>query len=103
MTPSLLKLSRLVGRIPGIGRYLSRLIPVANYEGVYPLTERQLVEWATLDTFDWLSPRYDQPQSPAVLQEWFKEAGMTNIEVFLADHLTARGCRPHPHASVPMK
>jgi 2-polyprenyl-3-methyl-5-hydroxy-6-metoxy-1,4-benzoquinol methylase len=103
MTPSLLKLSRLVGRIPGIGRYFSRLIPVANYEGVYPLTERQLVEWATLDTFDWLSPRYDQPQAPAVLQEWFKEAGMTNIEVFLADHLTARGCRPHPPASVPMR
>jgi SAM-dependent methyltransferase len=94
LAPSLLKLSRLVGRIPGIGRYLKRLIPIANYEGVYSLTERQLVEWATLDTFDWLSPRYDQPQSPDILQQWFKEAGMTDIEVFLADHLTARGRRP---------
>ncbi len=26
-----------------------RLIPVANYEGSYSLTERQLVEWGTLD------------------------------------------------------
>lgn len=103
LTPSLLKLSRLVARIPGIGRFLRRLIPVANYEGVYPLTERQLVEWATLDTFDWLSPRYDQPQSPADLREWFTEAGMADIEVLLADHLTARGRKHRSHASVSMR
>lgn len=93
MTPVLLTLSRAVGRIPVIGRYLKRLIPVANYEGVYPLTEQQLLEWGTLDTFDWLSPRYDQPQTPATLKQWFQESGMTNIEVFLADHLTGRGLR----------
>ena len=93
MAPSLLSLSRLLGRLPAVGVYLKRLVPVANYEGVYPLSEKQLVEWATLDTFDWLSPRYDQPQTHAALQKWFKEAGLTDIEVFLADHLTGRGRR----------
>jgi SAM-dependent methyltransferase len=95
LTPSLLTISRLVGRVPAVGRYLRRLIPVANYEGVYPLTEQQLIEWATLDTFDWFSPRYDQPQTAAVLRRWFDEAGMIETEVFLADHLTGRGRRPH--------
>lgn len=103
LAPPLLKLSRFLGRIPVVGRYLKRLIPVANYEGAYPLTERQLTEWAVLDTFDWLSPRYDQPQSPDALRQWFKEAGMTDIEVFLADHLTARGRRQQPAAPVSMK
>lgn len=103
LAPPLLKLSRFLGRIPVVGRYLKRLIPVANYEGSYPLTERQLVEWATLDTFDWLSPRYDQPQSPDVLQQWFKEAGMMDIEVFLSDHLTARGWRQRSASPISMK
>ena len=38
--------------------------PVANYEGMYGLDDRQLREWAVLDTFDMLSPQYDQPQTP---------------------------------------
>jgi SAM-dependent methyltransferase len=98
LTPSLLALSRLVGRIPLAGRHLKRLIPVANYEGVYPLTGQQLIEWATLDTYDWFSPRYDQPQRPSVLQKWFEEAGLDKIDVFLADHLTGRGRRASSHA-----
>lgn len=97
--PSLLMLSRLVGKIPVVGHYLKRLIPVANYEGAYPLTDRQLVEWATLDTFDWLSPRYDQPQTPATLKQWFEESGLVDSEVFLADHLTGRGWRRDNSAS----
>jgi ubiquinone/menaquinone biosynthesis C-methylase UbiE len=97
MTPWLLTISRLVGRLPALGVYLKRMVPVANYEGAYPLSEKQLVEWATLDTYDWLSPRYDQPQTPATLRRWFEEAGLADIEVFLADHLTGRGRRKSEH------
>lgn len=103
LAPPLLMLSRFLDRIPVVGRYLKRLIPVANYEGSYSLTERQLVEWGTLDTFDWLSPRYDQPQSLDVLQQWVKEAGMMDIEVFLSDHLTARGWRQRLALPIPVK
>jgi SAM-dependent methyltransferase len=91
--PPLLSLSRVVGKVPVVGRLLKRLVPVANYEGSYPLTERQLVEWAVLDTFDWLAPRYDQPQRPATLRRWFEESGLRDVEVFMADHLTGRGRR----------
>lgn len=37
-------------------------LPIASYSGVYPFNERQLTEWALLDTFGMLAPRYDKPQ-----------------------------------------
>jgi SAM-dependent methyltransferase len=92
--PFMLPLSRALGRLPGIGRALRRLVPVANYEGIQPLNEQQLYEWALLDTFDWLSPKYDKPQTPATLRSWFVEAGLEDIEIAKVDHLVGRGRRP---------
>lgn len=92
--PAMLTVSRVVGRIPVTGRWVKRLIPVANYDGVYPLSASQLVEWAILDTYDWFAPRYEQPQTPATLRRWMVEAGLDEIEVFMAHHLTARGRKP---------
>lgn len=89
--PALLAVSRFVGRIPLVGRFLKFLVPVANYEGVYPLSSEQILEWAILDTYDWLSPRYDTPQTPAALRGWLTEAGLEKIEVEMAHHLTGRG------------
>jgi hypothetical protein len=40
-----------------------------------------LKEWAVLDTFDMLAPRYDSPQTPATVQRWFTAAGLTDIQV----------------------
>ncbi len=94
VAPFLLTLSRIMGWIPFLGRFLKRLIPVANYEGVYPLSKKQLLEWAILDTFDWLAPRYDQPQTPIILREWMEEAGLEQIQVFMAHHLTGRAQKP---------
>ncbi|MGD8813982.1 MAG: methyltransferase domain-containing protein [Anaerolineales bacterium] len=92
-TPRMLTVSRSLGRIPLLGRYLKRLIPVADYEGVYPLSDDQLLEWGILDTYDWLSPRYDQPQTAKTLRRWLEQANLQDIEVFKADHLTGRGRR----------
>jgi SAM-dependent methyltransferase len=94
VTPILLPISRAVGRIPFLGRYFRRFVPVANYEGVYPLSDSQLLHWAILDTYDWLSPRYDQPQTPATLKAWLVEANLQDVEVFRAHHLTGRGRKP---------
>ena len=92
--PPLLKVSNWLRVIPIAGRPISRLVPVANYRGTLPLSESQLQEWAVLDTFDWLAPKYDQPQTAATLERWLTEAGLTAVSVFKADHLTARGRKP---------
>jgi len=89
--PMLLPVSRSFGRLPGIGNLLKRLVPVADYEGILPLTQTQLQEWAVLDTFDWLSPAYDQPQTAETARSWFEHAGLQDIEVLKAGHLVGRG------------
>ena len=86
-------LSLRVGRIPGIGRKLRYAIPVVNYEGIYPLSERQLRDWAVLDTFDMLAPAHDQPQSAETVTRWFQEAGLSGIEVFRSGFIVGRGAR----------
>lgn len=84
-------LSVAVGRLPLVGRKLRYLIPIVNYEGVYPLSDLQLKEWAVLDTFDMLAPTYDQPQSADTLERWMVEGGLTDVEVFRAGFLVGRG------------
>lgn len=91
--PALLGLSNSLGKIPFIGSILKRLVPVANYTGIYPLTSEQLREWALLDTFDWLSPEYDQPQTAVALRQWFSDAGLADIGIAKAGHLVGRGIR----------
>jgi SAM-dependent methyltransferase len=93
LVPLLLPMSRVLGRIPVAGKLLKRLVPVANYEGMLPLTETQLHEWAVLDTFDWLAPEYDQPQTAFTAREWLAQAGLKNIEVLRAGHLVGRGIK----------
>jgi SAM-dependent methyltransferase len=92
--PALLSVSRAVGRIPALGKYLRRMVPVANYEGVYPLSEQHLAEFAVLDTFDWLSPVHDKPQSPEVMRTWLEQAGLEEVEVLKVFHLVGRGRKP---------
>lgn len=89
----LLPISLLMGRIPLIGRKLKYIIPVVNYEGVYPLSQHQLREWSILDTFDMLSPKHDHPQTLKSLNRWFKDAGMKEIEVFRRGVLVGRGIK----------
>jgi SAM-dependent methyltransferase len=91
--PFLLPISRAVGSLPLFGSFLKRLVPVANYYGVYQLGDDALYEWAVLDTFDWLSPTYDKPQTRKTLRRWLEEAGLKNIEVVEAGHLVGRGSK----------
>jgi hypothetical protein len=39
------------------------VIPIANYVDDKQLTRDQRYAWAVLDTFDMLSPHYDQPMT----------------------------------------
>jgi 2-polyprenyl-3-methyl-5-hydroxy-6-metoxy-1,4-benzoquinol methylase len=91
---AMLAASRTLGRFPLIGRALKRIVPVADYTGIFPLSEQQLQEWALLDTFDMLAPAYDSPQTAETADRWFREAGFVDVEVLHAGHLVARGYKP---------
>lgn len=87
-------LSKIFRRIPVIGRQLNWMLLIADYAGVYKLSDNLLKEWAILDTFDMLSPMYDFPQSIETVMEWFKSAELINIEVKLGyNGIEGRGTR----------
>ena len=92
-TPILLKISIFLDKIPMIGIILKRLIPVANYKNIYSLSDNQLLEWATLDTFDMLSPEYDNPQSKKTIYKWMEIMNIDNIEILHSTLLVARGIK----------
>ena len=92
-TPYLLKSSRILESIPFIGKLLQRIVPVANYSNIYPLSEKKLIEWALMDTFDMLSPKYDSPQSKKRIFKWMKKCGYRNIEIFHSTLLVSRGVK----------
>ena len=89
--PFMLRISVGLSKIPVIGKVLKRAIPVANYVNDYPLSHKAQLEWSLLDTFDWLSPEYDNPQNAETVNAWLTEANFKNIEVLKAGHLVGRG------------
>jgi 2-polyprenyl-3-methyl-5-hydroxy-6-metoxy-1,4-benzoquinol methylase/uncharacterized protein YbaR (Trm112 family) len=44
--PAMLAASQFLGSIPVLGKALKRLVPVADYTGIFPLTDQQLKDWA---------------------------------------------------------
>jgi len=91
VVPILPPMSQNLGRIPALGRLLKRLIPVADYMGIYTLSPKQLKEWAFLDTFDMLAPQYDNPQTSARVRHWLETSGLVEVQVFHEGHLVGRG------------
>lgn len=91
--PYLFFLSNLVSKIPVLGMYIRRLIPVSNYQGVYNLSDEQLKIWSLLDTFDGLSPKFDKPQKLKDVKNWASDVKLKNINVLHAGHLVVRGVK----------
>jgi SAM-dependent methyltransferase len=87
--------AKLVRSIPIVGTRLLWRLLIADYSGRLALSEAQLREWAVLDTFDMLSPVYDDPQTVEAVEEWFRKAGLNEIEVVCRNALVVgRGRRP---------
>lgn len=87
--------TRLIDRVPKLGRIVSWALLVADYRGVYDLPDDLLREWAQLDTFDMLSPRYDSPQTLRTVRDWFEKAGLVETEVrFGYNGIVGGGVRP---------
>lgn len=93
VVPVLLPISKRVKKIPIIGRILQRSLPIADYSGDYPLNDDQLLEWAILDTFDWLAPKHDNPQSPQQVKRMFESNGFRSFEVEHFRHLVGRSSK----------
>ncbi|HEV2826290.1 MAG TPA: methyltransferase domain-containing protein [Pyrinomonadaceae bacterium] len=79
MMPVLFPLTNVLFRLPLAGRLFMFVIPVANYVHEARLTAQQRYEWAILDTFDMLSPQYDQPRTQDEIETALASAGIKNL------------------------
>jgi len=99
--PRACAVSGAVGRVPVVGHYLRRIVPVADYRSLYQMTEEQYREWALMDTHDGLITRYTYPQRWRDIQRW--TAGLEGLQRTLPREIAAVARVPattgHAHAS----
>ena len=74
-----------------IDNEIPRFVPKSNCEYEFPFNYKQLKEWALLDTFDWLAPEYDNPQTKQTVTSWINQSGLIDTKVLKVGHLVARG------------
>jgi ubiquinone/menaquinone biosynthesis C-methylase UbiE/uncharacterized protein YbaR (Trm112 family) len=91
--PVLFPLTSVLFRLPVVGRFFMFTIPVANYVHERTLTRRQRYDWAILDTFDMLSPQYDQPRTQAEVEEALAAAGVVDIKRLPNPGVNIIGCK----------
>ena len=70
-----------LNRLPLIGFFTRQLFPVIDYKGRFPLSDKMLTEWACLDTFDNLTPKYAHTFSLEQIMAWYKTNGFDEIRV----------------------
>jgi SAM-dependent methyltransferase len=74
-------LARFIRRIPKIGPTLNSRLLIADHSPL-GIEGPALKEFAYLDTFDMLSPRFDSPQTLRTVRRWFVEAGLSDVEIY---------------------
>jgi SAM-dependent methyltransferase len=79
--PRWLPIDNRLKSVPHLGRFLVAVVPCWNPRGLFELTWDEEVAWTILDTFDALSPRYDQPQSLESVESWCRRASLIEISV----------------------
>jgi SAM-dependent methyltransferase len=98
--PRWLPVDTRLARVPKLGRFLTAAVPCWNYTGLLDLDGEQLRTWAILDTFDALSPQYDEPQELDTVRGWVEDAGLVDALVAYGGNgieISAR--RPPAHAT----
>jgi len=99
LIPILYPIGRLITLLP-IGSKLRKIFPVADpiyfYErrfGKTSLSYKVRLQWSLLDTYDWLTPSHDNPQTRQAVSEWAMDADLKKVEIENAGHLVVRGVR----------
>jgi len=86
-------LSRWIGLIPRIGRNINWMLLIADHRNL-GLSDEVAKQWAYLNTFDMLAPRYDLPQRLETVREWFREANLHSSEIYYGyNGIVGRGRR----------
>jgi len=71
---------RLVRLPEPVRRTAMRALPIAVYLGKLDLQPEAQRQWSLLDTLDWYSPRYDQPQRYEDVARVLRECGAVRID-----------------------
>lgn len=72
--------ARRVRRVPRIGRALNWRLLIGDYSGLIE-DDETLRDWARLDTFDMLAPRYDNPARASTARRWCADLGLVGVDV----------------------
>jgi len=88
-------LCKIIHNMP-YGKNINWALFVGDYRGKYDLNEYHLREWAILDTFDMLSPAYDNPQTINTMRKWFRDNNLQNMDIQHGPHggVEVRGVKP---------
>lgn len=88
-------LAGLIRKLPK-GYAINWRLLVADYSFL-GLQGEMLKEWAYLDTFDMLAPRYDRPATLATFRSWAEQVGLVSIDAEYTPHgVVLRACTaPH--------
>lgn len=78
--PILFPLTDVLFRLPQLGRLFSFAIPVADLTRQIDLSFRQRYHWFVLDTFDMLSPEFDEPQTRQDVEKALIRSGISKIQ-----------------------
>ena len=62
-------------------KIVSLLLGTADYRGMYPMGADVMREWCLLDTFDKLSPTFDNPQTLGGVRRWFDTLDVSSFDV----------------------
>jgi SAM-dependent methyltransferase len=73
-------LARRISRVPKLGRILNWRLLIADYSDVFA-DDAVLRDWAKLDTFDMLAPRYDRPATARTVARWCDELGLVSVDI----------------------
>jgi SAM-dependent methyltransferase len=86
--------ARRIRRVPRLGKAINWRLLIGDYGDV--LTNDGVArEWARLDTFDMLAPRYDNPARAKTVRRWCAELGLQSVAVARIGHgLRIRARRP---------
>ncbi|MBU4036925.1 MAG: 2-polyprenyl-3-methyl-5-hydroxy-6-metoxy-1,4-benzoquinol methylase, partial [Proteobacteria bacterium] len=86
-------LASLIRKIPK-GHGINWQLLIADYSSL-GLSGKILKEWAYLDTFDMLAPKYDMHVREKTFKSWVKESFLVDIETELTGHgVVARARKP---------